>query len=232
MTLSAIVFDLDDTLYCELDYVRSGFTAVGEAVHERFDVPADVVCTHMERILAEELEQYGQARSVFDTMLAALDLPVDSETITSLVQVYRTHVPTLEPFDDVVPTLEALSARIPLGLLSDGYAGVQRAKFDSLGIERYFSAIVFTDELGTDAWKPSTAGFKAIESALDLSGSALAYVGDNPVKDFKGPKELGWVTFRIRRPGGLHLSKEASGPEYAPDYEIAALPDIERFAGN
>jgi len=90
--------------------------------------------------------------------------------------------------------------------VTDGPAKSQARKVSALGLDQWLSPVVLTSELGPRAGKPSTEAFKLIEVRHSLSGAECVYVGDNPAKDFKGPKNLGWRTVRIRRPGGLHLA--------------------------
>ena len=45
------------------------------------------------------------------------------------------------------------------------------------------------------------------------------YVADDPLKDFAAPRQLGWLTIRVRRPGGLHYAEENS--EIAPDLQLS-----------
>ena len=45
-------------------------------------------------------------------------------------------------------------------------------------------------------------------------------MADNPEKDFRAPRLLGWMTVRVRRGGSLH---EATA---TPDYVDAELPDL------
>ena len=46
--------------------------------------------------------------------------------------------------------------------------------------------------------------FEEMAGRLGLQHSQLAYVADNPAKDFVAPNTLGWLTIRIRRPGTKH----------------------------
>ena len=62
--------------------------------------------------------------------------------------------------------LKTLKKRYKLALLTDGYLPAQRLKVQALGIEKYFQAIVYTEELGREYWKPSTRGFENILKEL------------------------------------------------------------------
>jgi putative hydrolase of the HAD superfamily len=59
-----------------------------------------------------------------------------------------------------------------------------------------------------------------VESQAGYNGDECVYVADNPIKDFIGPKALGWGTVRIRRKQGLHFAAESVG-----DVDIE-LPDL------
>lgn len=216
----AVVLDLDDTLYPEEAYVRSGFRAVAECAQARGGVPA----TEAERELVALFEA-GVRGDTFDRWLAArgLDLPV-----SELVGAYRAHAPAIAPFPEAEALLDALRADgVRLGLLSDGDPAVQGAKLDALGLRARFDAVVMTGELGPEAWKPSPRGFAELLRRLGgLAASAAVYVSDNPAKDFLGARRAGLRSIRVRRPGGLYAQLEPVTPDHAPDAEVSGLADV------
>ena len=220
-----LVFDLDDTLYPERDYVRSGLAAAarafGDAVPEVGEGP----------FLARAISLFGAgARGrIFDQALAEVGQPASAELVARLVEAYRDHEPTsLALFEDARAALARWGARGPLGLVTDGYLTVQRAKVRSLGIERLFGAVCYTDALGgRDAWKPSPRGFVDVMSRLGRPASRYVYVADNPNKDFQAPRALGWRTVRVRREGGEHACVEAPDANAAPDVEVASLDALD-----
>jgi len=84
-----------------------------------------------------------------------------------------------------------------------------------------------TGELGRDYWKPHPLAFKVTAERLGMSrGSALAYVGDNPLKDFVAPNQLGWKTIRLRMNRQLHHELEPSEAAHAPDRECGSLTEV------
>jgi putative hydrolase of the HAD superfamily len=196
----AVVFDLDDTLYPEGRYVRSGYRAV--AGHLR-----------RERGRDEPFEEWlwdrflgGEAAGAFDALSRHFDLGLDPAGVEALVGVYRGHAPDIRPWPGVVELLGRLHAEYRLGLLSDGYLPAQRLKLEALGIGRFFDAAVFTEEMGRECWKPSPAGYERAAELLGAAAGELAYVGDNPAKDFLAPNRLGWRTIQLLRPGQVHAS--------------------------
>ena len=210
----AVVFDLDDTLYSEREYVRSGYRAVAGHLHGTLG---------RERLIRDgaAAEDWlwdrfcrGRAEGAFDALNEAFELGLTGEDISRLVQVYRSHRPDIRPVDAAADTLRQLKGHYRLGLLSDGFLPAQQLKLDALGLGGLFDAVIFTEEIGRECWKPSPAGFEAVARELGTAHDACAYVGDNPSKDFVAPNALGWLTVQITRPGQVHAHKPP-----APDGE-------------
>ncbi len=215
----AIAFDLDDTLYPERDFVISGYAAVAATVRPRFGV--DILPALTARFLA------GERGDLFTPVLAAAGHALPEAEIRELVEVYRGHRPALSPFPETMAVLKRLKRRWRLGLVTDGIAAVQRRKIDALPLDGLFDAVTVTDEMGTDGtgrtfWKPHPRAYQDCAAKLGLPVSALAYVGDNPAKDFVTARRLGIFTIRVRRPGTLHGMIEAA-PDHAADVEV---PDL------
>jgi putative hydrolase of the HAD superfamily len=192
--LGAVLFDLDDTLYSEKEFVDGGFRAVGRFLAERFSrSEAELV----DRLWALHAEN-GRGR-LFDTLLAEIGADHDVDLVLACVLLYRTHRPVLRPFPEVDSTLEALRAvGVRTGLVSDGLAGVQRGKLAGLGtVPGRLDAVVMTDELGHDYAKPSPVPFRVACRLLDVPPSLATYVGNDPRKDFRGAREAGLHTIRL-----------------------------------
>ena len=106
---------------------------------------------------------------------------------------------------DASNTLDTLSRDYPIALITDGPVAAQSRKCEALGLPALARPLVLTEMFGADFRKPSLHPFERVAD-LVKSGK-FAYVADNPLKDFQAPKELGWTTVRIRRPGGLHYHR-------------------------
>jgi putative hydrolase of the HAD superfamily len=217
----AVVFDIDDTLYLERDYVRSGFAAAGAWARTELGV-ADLG----ER--AWDIFEAGVRGRIFDEALVACGTRADGAVVSRLVEVYRSHVPAIEPFPDVAAWLAGRPADVAVAVVTDGPLASQRAKAAALGLAAWADPIVFTADLGPGRGKPHPAAFVLVEEAMGVPGTACAYVADNPAKDFAGPRSRGWRTVRVRREGGLHAAV-ASGDDV--DAEITALAELDRGLG-
>jgi putative hydrolase of the HAD superfamily len=222
LPLRALLFDLDDTLYPECEYVRSGFRAVSQWAAQSMHVPKkatfDALC---------QLFESGARKDTFDQWLKSIGRD-GSEWLPSLLDVYHNHAPRISPYPEVPGVLGKLSRKMSLGLVSDGVLATQEKKLDALGLRRYFDCVVFADAWGRSFWKPCTRAFEEALRRLEVAASATVYVADNPLKDFSGARQLGIATVRVRRADGLYSDQEPEGPEGRPDAEIASLLDLER----
>ncbi|HKA85278.1 MAG TPA: HAD family hydrolase [Acidimicrobiales bacterium] len=216
-----VVFDIDDTLYLERDYVRSGFAAVGAWAGAELGV-ADLGDRAWARF-----EAGGRGR-IFDEVLAASGVRANGSLVSQLVGVYRSHAPAIEMLDDVRAWLAARPDDLALAVVSDGPPASQRAKAVALGLGDWADPIVLTEELGPGRGKPHPAAFARVEAATGVAGPACAYVADNPAKDFAGPRCRGWRTVRVRRDGGLHAGV-ASGDDV--DAEITGFASLDEALG-
>lgn len=202
--IQVVVFDLDDTLFAERDYVRSGYQAVCEHLAGRGRIDARQGLDFLwSRFLS------GQTGGALEALSEAFDLKLTPADIQELVRVYREHAPRIEPYDGVSELLGRLHADYRLGLLTDGYQPAQTLKLAALRLERFFDAAVFTEDLGRSAWKPSPKGFELIARRLGAPRAGCCYVGDNPAKDFLAPNQLGWRTIQYLHPGQVHAANAA-----------------------
>lgn len=217
--LQVVVFDLDDTLYPERDYVRSGYAAVGEWLRQR-------------RRSQEAYEdwlwrrfQTGRAAGAFDALSEQFGLGLTGSEIAELVGVYREHTPMLRPRAGAVDMLNELARHYRLGLLSDGFLPAQRLKLRALGLETRFQHVLFTEKLGRECWKPSPAGFRRLQEQFGTLPEAMAYVGDNPAKDFLAGNELGWSTVQVRFADVVHAYRP-SPPDGDAQYVVDSLAEL------
>jgi putative hydrolase of the HAD superfamily len=212
-----VVFDLDDTLYLERDYVRSGFRVVGEWCAERLGLEGV-------QEQAQALFDQGRRRDIFDAALDRLGVGRDAGTLSTMVRIYREHAPHIKLLPDAAECLARLQDRVYLGLLTDGNPVSQWAKINALGLRDRFDTTVVTGEWGTDFFKPHVRGYRYLESQLGMCSGRFVYVADNPAKDFHAPLALGWNAIRVRRPASLHEDQECSS-ELAR-FEVADLEPV------
>lgn len=217
--IHTIVFDLDDTLYLERDFVLSGFAAVDCWLQS--ERGAAGFLDRAGRMFAE-----GARGRIFDTVLTEMGLDASPEEIGRLVAVYREHKPALTLLPDSDSALTWAAQTFQLGLITDGYAAVQVRKIRALRLETRIACRVVTDEWGREFWKPNPEAYRRVMAHFPAPAAGYVYLGDNPRKDFVAPRALGWRTVRVRRPGGEH-TRYVAGPGEDAEREITSLREIE-----
>jgi putative hydrolase of the HAD superfamily len=219
--ITTVILDLDDTLYDEIDYCKSGFASVCERIARLPGAPT------AQRIFEALCKQFaaGNRTKTFNATLDDLGLTCNDRLIAVLVRLYRTHVPNITLPSDSRDILNQLSRKYTLALLTDGFLPAQRLKVQALGIEKYFRTILYTEELGRDSWKPSPAGFEKIMQTLNAPPQSMAYVADNELKDFITPKKLGMATIQLLRPARIH-TQTSDDPNAKPHNTITQITDL------
>jgi 5'-nucleotidase len=102
----------------------------------------------------------------------------------------------------VVSLLERLqSFAIPLGIITNGESGIQRAKIAYAGLRRFFpdDAVIISEEVGCE--KPDAAIFHCAQRRL-AAGKQPVYIGDSWELDVMGALHAGWqaIYFQQRQP--------------------------------
>lgn len=213
-----VVLDVDDTLYLERDYVRSGFQAVEAAAGIAGFAAA-----------AWALFESGVRGDTFDQALAKLGPPHDQVSVAELVRHYRTHAPTIDLSADARLLLDRLhGAGVPLAGVTDGPLESQQAKVAALRLADWSVGVIFTAAYGPGFGKPHPRAFAELAERSGVAPHEHLYVADNPRKDFGGPQELGWSTVRVRRPGSLH--EQLDTPE-SVDAEVRDLHGLAILLG-
>ena len=209
-----VIFDLDDTLYEEFTYVKSGFRAVADYAQKTWGWNSNDSLAELLNLLEED----GRG-AVFDTWLTRKEVYSKSR-VRKCLMVYRNHSPQISLYQEAEQLLDGLSPTTSTYLVTDGNKLVQARKVAALSLDERLSGIFITHRFGTKAAKPSTYCFEKIRQREKVSWNQLVYVGDNPSKDFVSLKPLGAETVRVRT--GSYKNVDAD-PTYDADYSIDNL---------
>ena len=226
---SCVVFDMDDTLYAEVDYCKSGFRAVADwLVKNGVEPNGEQIYESLWQVFCS-----GNHTTTFNKALENLNIDYDDGLIGNLIKIYREHYPEISLPDESRAVLENLCAQYKMALVTDGFLPAQELKVDALGIKKYFECIVYTERLGREYWKPSPAGFEKVLEYYKMTGADCVYIGDNPAKDFIAPNKLGFMTVQLVTAVGVHKTgpadKEAQA-KYVID-SIDQLPGLLKEVG-
>jgi putative hydrolase of the HAD superfamily len=193
-----IVFDLDDTLYPERQFIQGGLAAAAALLEPPSRAP------FADQAMALFNQGLRGVRAIIEG--AILRLRLDHADIDLLEEAYRGHGPVLTARAGLPELLEELGKEARLALLSDGRRDEQRRKWAALKLESHFAEVLFTDEVGRAAWKPSPTGYQILQGVC--VAHHCVYVGDNLSKDFVSPVALGWHSVLLRLPDQIHLHQE------------------------
>lgn len=171
-----IIFDIDDTLYNEIDYVKSGYKVISRYIEKKYN-KKDIYKTLMSLFNTS-------SKNVFNRLFDKLNISYTKDDIMHLVDLFRNHVPDIKMNKETINALIELRKNYKLAIVSDGNYNTQKLKCDSLNLERYFDEVILTDKYGKEYWKPNKKAFEVLNSKFNISYENMFYVGDNPNKDF------------------------------------------------
>ena len=219
--IEVIVFDVDDTLFPEHEFVESGFQAVSNWLEAEYSLPGFFE-------VGWQFFREGKRNNIFNLTLEKLKFKYESGLIQELLQIYRQHKPTITLHEDAKWAINYFKKSHQLGIITDGYLRTQQNKVEALKIEPIFDAIVYSDLYGRENWKPSPVPYQKIMSTLSCSGKECVYIADNPNKDFITAKKLGWLTVHICREGGEY-AKITPEKSYDANLQIKSLLELKNI---
>lgn len=189
-----VIFDLDDTLYSEKDYVRSGFRQIAALFPQIPDTE-------------ETLWDF------FEAGKPAIDCFIEKNSISpqlksQCLSAYRTQEPDIKLYPGVRDMLGRIKQHFKLGLITDGRPEGQRAKIKALKLDDYFDNIIITDEIGGISYrKPHPMSFQLMASYFSAEYSEMCYIGDNEKKDVVGSQSLGIKAILFDNRDGLYSKR-------------------------
>lgn len=185
--IDVVLFDLDDTLYSEKDYVRSGYRKIANY----FNIPA---------FYDELWNVFEQGGKAIDEVLSKHNM---LECKTEALKIYREQEPEISLYPGVRDMLERIKKVHPIGIITDGRPEGQRAKIKSLYLN--VDKIIITDELGgIEFRKPNPKAFELMQDYFNVPFDKMVYIGDNINKDFTGPKILGMQMIHFINNDGIY----------------------------
>lgn len=219
--LSGIILDLDDTIYLEAEYVKSGFQAVADSLSNDLEER----CHYGAWLLRTSLERKDSR--TFNHLLDTFPVLSQRSQVAQMVQIYREHQPSLTLSPLWREALEGWRQEgIFLGLISDGDLTGQQRKVEALGLRHLLDHIILTDQYGREHWKPARTAFEEMQERSGLQRRQLVYVGDNVLKDFVAPNQLGWRSVRFRSSGQVRGDLMPADRQFAAEAEATDLSSL------
>ncbi len=207
---TVVVFDLDDTLYNEIDYLRSAYKEVAKELEPNA----------WQQLFVRLFSLYRNKLDVFEYISSTYSI-----SKPDLISKYRSHIPNIQPFEGVQATFRKIKDKKGIiAIVTDGRKVTQMSKIKALGLNNFIDHIVISEEIGTE--KPDEANFKSVEEKFNLD--SYFYIADNIKKDFITPKKLGWHTIALMDRGlnihaNAHLHVQT---EYLPHNYISSFSEL------
>lgn len=237
-SVRAVFFDLDDTLCAYWRAAADALRATFERIRPE-GLSVDDMVSHWARAFRkfsktikasnwyEGYLKSGDATRLEQMRLTLLEAGVDDPTMAKqLSETYFVERDrALHLFPEAGAVIDKLSARFPLGLITNGPADIQNQEIDTLGIRMRFKWILIEGEMGEG--KPLLSVFRRAEKLSGCEPEELLFVGNSLNHDMWPAKEAGWKTAWIRRPTDVPPSAqgETNSPEPIPN-DASQLPDM------
>ena len=126
------------------------------------------------------------------------------------------------PLEGAVSLLKALSRKVKLGIITNGFTELQQVRLEKTGLKHHFEFIVISEEMGIA--KPHSGIF---DHALSIMGNPernrVLMVGDNPDSDILGGINAGLHTCWLNR------NNRETPEQIKPHHQVRSLGDLERW---
>ena len=201
-----LLIDADDTLWENNIYFEQAIHAFIEFLDHSSLTPAEV------RAVLDEIEKlmgYGSAnftRSLVETYRRLAEKDLNDEDIWRIRQFgeqIRSH--PLQLLDGVEETLDYLSARHDLLLLTKGDREEQLLKVERSGVERFFRRVVVVHE-------KDVAVYQQVLRQLQFEAKDTWMIGNSPRSDINPALAAGLNAVYIPHPHTWHLEHEEVSP--------------------
>jgi len=228
MDVKTIFFDLDNTLY---DHTRAERTALQILLNQNATKFSEI---HRERFL----DVYHQNNAFYWKKMAQGDITASELKILRLqttfaefgfekldfndlakkyLQIYTQQVFV---FPRMMEALNYLKPKFRLGILSNGFAKIQRHKLANMNLQNFFEITIFSEDVG--AMKPSAVIFREAMKLTQSRAEEIVYIGDSYESDIVGAKAVGWAAV-------LFNPQKTRPPGKLVDAEITHLSELTRL---
>lgn len=205
--ISAILFDLDGTLF---DHELSEQLAI-RAIHRKSDLKHVSVqdfttqwCLNSTKFYKEFTEgrlsfqdqRTQRVMGVWSSFGRSLNEIAANEIFESYLEHYENE---WRAFEDASNCLTILSSRFLLGIITNGNSIQQRSKLRRCNIERFFTHIMISEEVGVS--KPNPEIFRIACEHLKTAPGQCIFIGDHYEQDVQGALAAGLKPIWLTRKG-------------------------------
>lgn len=212
---------MDDTLYSEIDYLKSAYSEIVNFAYKKAKVSPPLTS---KEVWSEMVTVYLRGENAFTWLNDTLHTQIP---ISTYLDIYRNHIPTLSLHKNIQNRLqEWKDYNYMLGIITDGRVIQQSNKISALGLLQWIAPenIIISESFGSE--KPNEKNYSFFVNKFP-NAEQFVYIGDNPKKDFITPNRLGWSTIGILDSGqNVHAQNVSVESEYLPQRWVKVFDDI------
>ncbi len=206
LKIKAILFDLDDTL---LNSKKAEYNAICEFknLHSEFNEVKDINFGEVwSKITLELYEKYHKGEISFEELriermkelFSKYSINISDDDAKEAFKDYKNiYEKNWILFDDTKEVLEKLKNRYKLVIVSNGDGIWQRKKIKETGLNKYFSNIVISSEVGCS--KPEKEIFEIAYKMVNLKPEDCVMIGDKYKVDVEGSLNAGMYGIWVNR---------------------------------
>ncbi|HXT71052.1 MAG TPA: HAD-IA family hydrolase [Vicinamibacterales bacterium] len=214
----AVIFDLDNTLYPQRRFMRSGFAAVARQCAEECGLD----WRRVYRILLRA-SRNGACGLEFQAAIGVFDLPWPR--LQDYLATFRGHEPRLRLPEVSRRVLEYLRLKgWKTAVLTNGRPDVQERKVAALGLEPLVDTVVYAAEHGIGTGKPDATPFLETVWRLGVCVDRCVMIGDDERADIRAASALGMPSVLAR------IWVPDTGLPTAADDTVTSLADVPHVA--
>ncbi|MFO7693197.1 MAG: HAD family hydrolase [Vicinamibacterales bacterium] len=198
MAITAVLFDLDDTLFDHSACTRAALADLREQFGVLGRVPAALVegehrrlleALHL-RVLAGQLTVDDARIERFRHLLELAGGVADAGAAVDAASAYRAaYLSHWRPVEGSLELLAALHGRVSTGVVTNNVASEQRQKIAACGFGPLLDAVIISEEAGVA--KPDPRIFSLALEALGCAAGETVMIGDAWETDIAGARAAG-----------------------------------------
>jgi FMN phosphatase YigB (HAD superfamily) len=176
-----IGFDMDGTLYNEECFIKQVYDEIANFLAEFATKSKSEIYIWMLQRWREKGSSYPY---IFSETMNEFKICEGASLINECLNIYRNVKPDLHLHQNIVRLLDTLKQKKNIFLITDGNMLLQRQKFYSLALDRWFTKenVVFTGVLGSEYYKPHSKSLDLVTCITNNNDSVL-YIGDRDIDE-------------------------------------------------
>lgn len=215
--VTTFIFDVDDTLYDQLEPFRRAF----QKHFSRFEdeVKIEELYKLSRKYSDEAFESTGyeitnlRKMHIYRISKAFEELGIrisDEEALQFQLdyETFQNEIRLIEEFPQIFELLLQRGAKI--GIITNGANDNQLRKINQLGLEKWIAPENMLVSEGAGVSKPSKEIFEAMERRMGFSKNDVYYIGDNFDNDVIGATVAGWNTIWVNFRNHKAMGKDVS----------------------